>query len=75
MSELIEMWVNGGDAADLRGLGEGINSEAFAVKEYTGYVIGAITMPGPSFRFLKELIDKEIIPLFVEGAARESEKF
>jgi hypothetical protein len=32
-------------------------------------------MLGPSFRFLKERIEKEIIPSLIEGAALASEKF
>jgi DNA-binding IclR family transcriptional regulator len=75
MSELSEIRSNGGVAVDSEGLGEGIISVAVAVKDYAGHVIGAITMLGPSFRFLKERIEKEIIPSLVEGAALASEKF
>jgi DNA-binding IclR family transcriptional regulator len=75
ISELIEIRSNGGVAIDSEGLGEGIISVAVAVKDYAGHVIGAITMLGPSFRFLKERIEKEIIPSLVEGAALASEKF
>ena len=75
MSELFEIRSNGGVAIDSGGLGEGIISVAVAVKDYAGHVIGAITMLGPSFRFLKERIEKEIIPSLIEGAALASEKF
>jgi DNA-binding IclR family transcriptional regulator len=75
MSELSEIRSNGGVAVDSEGLGEGIISVAVAVKDYAGHVIGAITMLGPSFRFLKERIEKEIIPSLLEGAALASEKF
>jgi DNA-binding IclR family transcriptional regulator len=75
MSELIEIRANGGVAVDSGGLGEGIISVAVAVKDYAGHVIGAITMLGPSVRFLKERIEKEIIPSLLEGAALASEKF
>ena len=75
ISELSEIRSNGGVAVDSGGLGEGIISVAVAVKDYAGHVIGAITMLGPSFRFLKERIEKEIIPSLVEGAALASEKF
>lgn len=75
MSELLEIRSNGGIAVDSEGLGEGISSVAVAVKDYAGHVIGAITMLGPSFRFLKERIEKEIIPSLIEGAALASEKF
>jgi DNA-binding IclR family transcriptional regulator len=75
MSELFEIRSNGGVAVDSEGLGEGIISVAVAVKDYAGHVIGAITMLGPSFRFLKERIEKEIIPSLIEGAALASEKF
>ena len=75
MSELSEIRSNGGVAVDSGGLGDGIISVAVAVKDYAGHVIGAITMLGPSFRFLKERIEKEIIPSLIEGAALASEKF
>lgn len=75
MSELFEIRSNGGIAVDSGGLGEGIISVAVAVKDYAGHVIGAITMLGPSFRFLKDRIEKEIIPSLIEGAALASEKF
>jgi DNA-binding IclR family transcriptional regulator len=75
MTELFEIRSNGGVAIDSGGLGEGIISVAVAVKDYAGHVIGAITMLGPSFRFLKERIEKEIIPSLLEGAAIASEKF
>jgi len=75
ISELIEIRSNGGVAIESGGLGEGVISVAVAVKDYAGHVIGAITMLGPSFRFLKERIEKEIIPSLIEGAALASEKF
>jgi len=75
ISELVEIRSNGGVAVDSGGLGEGIISVAVAVKDYAGHVIGAITMLGPSFRFLKDRVEKEIIPSLIEGAALASEKF
>ena len=75
MTELLEIRSNGGIAVDSEDLGEGIISVAVAVKDYAGHVIGAITMLGPSFRFLKERIEKEIIPSLLEGAVLASEKF
>jgi DNA-binding IclR family transcriptional regulator len=74
-SELLEIRSNGGIAVDTGGLGDGVISVAVAVKDYAGHVIGAITMLGPSFRFLKERIENEIIPSLVEAAALASEKF
>jgi DNA-binding IclR family transcriptional regulator len=75
LSELNEIRTNGGIAVDSGGLGEDISSVSVAVKDYAGQVIGAITMLGPSFRFLKERIENEIIPSLIEGAALASEKF
>jgi DNA-binding IclR family transcriptional regulator len=75
IAEFSQIRSNGGVAVDMGGLGEGINSVAVAVKDYAGHVIGAITMLGPSFRFLKERIENEIIPSLLEGAAIASEKF
>jgi DNA-binding IclR family transcriptional regulator len=75
VSELFAIRSNGGIAIESGGLGEGIISVAVAVRDYAGHVIGAITMLGPSFRFLKERIEKEIIPSMIEGAAMASQKF
>lgn len=75
VSELFEIRSNGGVAIESGGLGEGIISVAVAVKDYAGHVIGAITMLGPSFRFLKERIENEMIPSLIEGAALASQKF
>jgi DNA-binding IclR family transcriptional regulator len=75
VSELFAIRSNGGIAIESGGLGDGIISVAVAVRDYAGHVIGAITMLGPSFRFLKERIEKEIIPSMIEGAAMASQKF
>jgi len=56
-----------GVAVDRGGLGEGIISVAVAVRDYSGAVIGAIILIGPSFRIM-ERIEKEIIPTLKEGA-------
>lgn len=74
-SELREIRSNGGVAIDLGGLGEGVISVAVAVRDYAGRVIGAITILGPSFRFLKERLENEIIPSLIEAAALASERF
>lgn len=64
-----------GVAVDKGGLGEGIISVAVAVRDYTGKVVGAITLIGPSFRMLTERLDKEIIPSLKEGAELLSGRF
>jgi len=64
-----------GVAVDRGGLGEGIISVAVAVKDYSGKVIGAITLIGPSFRMLAERIENEIIPSLLAGGELLSEKF
>lgn len=74
-SELLEIRSNGGVAIETGGLGDGIITVAVAVKDYAGQVIGAITMLGPSFRFLRDRLETEIIPSLVEGAALASKKF
>jgi DNA-binding IclR family transcriptional regulator len=57
-----------GVAVDRGGLGEGIISIAVAFRDYSGKVIGAITLIGPSFRIMSERIENEIIPTLKEGA-------
>lgn len=57
-----------GVAVDRGGLGEGIISVAVAVRDYSGTVVGAIILIGPSFRIMTERIEKEIIPALKEGA-------
>ena len=74
-SELLEIRSNGGIAIDAGGLGDGLISVAVAVKDYAGHVIGAITMHGPSFRLVRERIEKEIIPSLLEAAALASQRF
>ena len=57
-----------GVAVDCGGMGEGISTVAVAVRDYAGKVVGALTMLGPSFRFLGERLEDEIIPsLLVKG--------
>jgi DNA-binding IclR family transcriptional regulator len=74
-SELQEIRSNGGVAVEFDGLGEGLISIAVAVKDYAGHVIGAITMYGPSFRLVRDRIEKEIIPSLLEAAAFTSQRF
>ena len=64
-----------GVAVDRGGLGDGIISVAVAVKDYTGKVIGAITLIGPSFRMVAERLEKEIIPSLKDEAEMLSGKF
>lgn len=64
-----------GVAVDRGGLGEGIISVAVAVKDYSGKVVGAITLIGPSFRMFAERIENEIIPSLLAGGELLSEKF
>lgn len=64
-----------GVAVDKGGLGEGIISVAVAVRDYSGAVIGAIILIGPSFRIMTERLEKEIIPALKEGADLLSESF
>jgi DNA-binding IclR family transcriptional regulator len=64
-----------GVAVDFGGLGDGIISVAVAVRDYTGKVVGAITLIGPSFRMLTDRLEKEIIPSLQEGAGILSGKF
>src|SRR6185369_8383006 len=64
-----------GIAVDFGGLGEGICAVAVAIRDYTGKVVGALTMLAPSFRMLQERLDKEIIPSMLDGAEVISMKF
>lgn len=64
-----------GVAVDFGGLGEGVISVAVAVRDYTGKVIGAITLIGPSVRMLTDRLEREIIPSLQEGAGILSGKF
>lgn len=64
-----------GVAVNRGGLGEGIISVAVAVKDYSGKVVGAITLIGPSFRMLADRIENEIIPSLLAGGELLSGKF
>ena len=57
------------------GLGEGIISVAVAVRDYSGRVVGAITLLGPSFRIMADRVEQEIIPSLLEQADILSMKF
>lgn len=72
--ELNEIRVKG-VAVERGGLGDGIISVAVAVRDYTGKVVGSITLIGPSFRMLTDRLDKEIIPSLKEGADLLSGRF
>lgn len=73
-SELNEIRMKG-VAVDFGGLGEGICAVAVAIKDYTGKVVGALTMLAPSFRMFQERLDQEVIPSMLEGAIALSRKF
>jgi DNA-binding IclR family transcriptional regulator len=64
-----------GVAVDCGGLGEGVITVAVAVRDYTGKVIGALTMIGPSVRFLSERLEREIIPSLQLSGEMLSSKF
>ncbi|MDD5284994.1 MAG: IclR family transcriptional regulator [Desulfuromonadaceae bacterium] len=64
-----------GVAIERGGLGEGVVSVAVAIRDYSGKVIGAITLIGPSFRIMTERIENEIIPTLKEGADLLSGRF
>ena len=64
-----------GVAVDLGGLGEGIVSVAVAVRDYSGKIIGAITLIVPAFRIIGSRLENEIIPSLKEGADLLSGKF
>jgi DNA-binding IclR family transcriptional regulator len=72
--ELEDIRING-VAVDRGGLGEGVISVAVAVRDYSGAVIGAIILIGPSFRIMTERIEREIIPTLKEGADLLSGRF
>lgn len=64
-----------GVAVDSGGLGDGIISVAVAIRDYTGRVVGAITLIGPSFRVLAGSLETEIIPSLKNSADILSGKF
>lgn len=64
-----------GVAVDRGGLGEGVIGVAVAIRDYSGTVIGAIILIGPSFRIVTERIEREIIPALKEGADLLSGRF
>lgn len=64
-----------GVAVDSGGLGDGIISVAVAIRDYTGKVVGAITLIGPSFRVLAERLETEIIPSLKNSADILSGRF
>lgn len=64
-----------GVAVDRGGLGEGIISVAVAVYDYSGRIVGAITLIAPAFRIMTDRLEKEIIPSLKEKADFLSGRF
>lgn len=64
-----------GVAVDNGGLGDGVVSIAVAIRDYSGKVVGAITLIAPAFRLVGKRIDEEIIPSLKEGADLLSGRF
>ncbi|ABB33499.1 transcriptional regulator, IclR family [Geobacter metallireducens RCH3] len=55
--------------------GGGTSSAATAVRDYTGKIVCALTVLGPSVRMLRDRIEKEIAPSLMEGAEVLSLRF
>jgi DNA-binding IclR family transcriptional regulator len=64
-----------GYALDTDGLGVGVHSAAVAIRDYTGRVIGALTLVAPAFRLSKEQLRGEIIPSLRKKADELSARF
>jgi DNA-binding IclR family transcriptional regulator len=47
---------------------------AVPVRDYSGGVIAALSVSGPSFRMTHELVEQSVAPLLVQAAAELSRK-
>lgn len=63
-----------GYAVDNEELEEGVRCVAAPVKDYSGRVVAGVGLSGPVSRFSVERIDKELVPLVKDAAAKISQR-
>ena len=63
-----------GYAIDNEELDIGVRCVSAPIRDYTRRIIGAVSISGPSMRFLDERVDKELIPLVMRAAEEISSK-
>jgi DNA-binding IclR family transcriptional regulator len=63
-----------GYAIDNEELDIGVRCVSAPIRDYTRRIIGAVSISGPSMRFLDERVDKELIPLVKKAAEEISTK-
>ncbi len=62
-----------GYALDNEEYNPGVKCVAVPIRDYMGRVVGAISVPGPSFRMTDEILKGEIIPV-VKAAGEKASK-
>ncbi|HBT82626.1 MAG TPA: IclR family transcriptional regulator [Desulfuromonas sp.] len=63
-----------GYAIDNEELDIGVRCVSAPIRDYTRRIIGAVSISGPSMRFLDDRVDKELIPLVMKAAEEISSK-
>ena len=64
--------VRRGYALDNEEYNPGVRCVAVPIRDYTGRVVGGISVPGPSFRMTDEIVKREIIPVVKDAGQRAS---
>jgi DNA-binding IclR family transcriptional regulator len=63
-----------GYALDNEEYNPGVKCVAVPVRDYTGRVVGGISVPGPSFRMTDEILKQKIIPVLKAAGERTSKR-
>jgi DNA-binding IclR family transcriptional regulator len=61
-----------GYALDNEEYNPGVRCVAVPIRDYTGRVVGGISVPGPSFRMTEEIVKGEIIPVVKDAGEKAS---
>jgi DNA-binding IclR family transcriptional regulator len=63
-----------GYALDNEEYNPGVKCVAVPIRDYTGRVVGGISVPGPSFRMTDEILKREIIPVLKAAGEKASKR-
>jgi len=70
----LKVIVEQGYAIDNEELDIGVKCVSAPIRDYTRRIIGAVSISGPSMRFLDDRVEKELIPLVMKASKEISSK-
>ena len=71
----LQQVLENGYAIDDEELDVGVKCVSAPIRDYTRRIVGAVSISGPSIRFSKERMERELIPLVVKSSEEISAKF